>query len=61
MNRYERLRELMERHAVGAVVLRRPANFAWYTGGRTARSITCLRSASSALRVSRACPACLTG
>jgi len=33
MNRYERLRGLMERHAVDAVVLRRPANFAWYTGG----------------------------
>jgi antitoxin VapB len=33
MNRYERLRELMERHAVDAVVLRLPANFAWYTGG----------------------------
>jgi Xaa-Pro dipeptidase len=33
MTRYERLRELMERRAVDAVVLRRPANFAWYTGG----------------------------
>lgn len=33
MKRYERLRELMERHAVDAVVLRRPANFAWSTGG----------------------------
>ena len=33
MNRNERLRELMERRAVDAVVLRRPANFAWYTGG----------------------------
>ena len=33
MNRYERLRELMERHGIDAVVLRRPANFAWYTGG----------------------------
>lgn len=33
MNRYERLHELMERRAVDAVVLRRPANFAWYTGG----------------------------
>lgn len=33
MNRYERLRQLMVRRAVDAVVLRRPANFAWYTGG----------------------------
>ena len=33
MNRYRRLRELMERREVDAVVLRRPANFAWYTGG----------------------------
>jgi Xaa-Pro dipeptidase len=33
MNRYERLGELMERRGVDAVVLRRPANFAWYTGG----------------------------
>ena len=33
MNRYERLSELMDRRGVDAVVLRRPANFAWYTGG----------------------------
>jgi Xaa-Pro dipeptidase len=33
MNRYERLGELMESRGVDAVVLRRPANFAWYTGG----------------------------
>jgi Xaa-Pro dipeptidase len=33
MNRYERLGELTERRGVDAVVLRRPANFAWYTGG----------------------------
>ena len=33
MNRHERLRQLMDRHGVDAVVLRRPANFAWYTGG----------------------------
>lgn len=33
MNRHERLGELMERRGVDAVVLRRPANFAWYTGG----------------------------
>jgi Xaa-Pro dipeptidase len=33
MNRHERLGGLMERRAVDAVVLRRPANFAWYTGG----------------------------
>jgi Xaa-Pro dipeptidase len=31
--RAERLRELLERRGLGAVVLRRPANFAWYTGG----------------------------
>lgn len=33
MDRHERLLGLMERHPVDAVVLRRPANFAWYTGG----------------------------
>lgn len=35
--RRERLRELMERRALGAVLLRRPANFAWYTGGADSR------------------------
>ena len=33
MTRQERLGALMERCGVDAVVLRRPANFAWYTGG----------------------------
>src|SRR5215207_7273332 len=33
MNRHERLRQLMERRGIDAVVLRRPANYAWYTGG----------------------------
>jgi Xaa-Pro aminopeptidase len=33
MNRHDRLDRLMERHCLDAVVLRRPANFAWYTGG----------------------------
>jgi Xaa-Pro dipeptidase len=33
MNRHDRLRSLMERRGLDAVVLRRPANFAWYTGG----------------------------
>lgn len=37
MTRYERLAELMERRGVDAVVLRRPANFAWYTGGADSR------------------------
>ena len=31
--RWEKLRELMERRDLGAVVLGHPANFAWYTGG----------------------------
>ena len=31
--RRERLRELAERPDLGAVLLRSPANFAWYTGG----------------------------
>jgi Xaa-Pro aminopeptidase len=38
MNRYERLADLMERRALDAVVLRRPANFAWYTGADTTPS-----------------------
>jgi antitoxin VapB len=33
MNRLDRLAQLMDRHEVDVVVLRRPANFAWYTGG----------------------------
>jgi Xaa-Pro dipeptidase len=33
MNRQQRLGQLMEQRGVDAVVLRRPANFAWYTGG----------------------------
>src|SRR5919106_1486 len=35
--RTDRLRALMERRGLGAVVLRRPANFAWYTGGAESR------------------------
>jgi Xaa-Pro aminopeptidase len=35
--RLERLRELIDRRGLGAVVLRRPANFAWYTGGGDSR------------------------
>src|SRR5215218_3677787 len=33
MNRQQRLGQLMERRGVDAVVLRRPANFAWFTRG----------------------------
>jgi Xaa-Pro dipeptidase len=33
MNRYDRLGRLMEGRGLDAIVLRRPANFAWYTGG----------------------------
>jgi Xaa-Pro aminopeptidase len=32
-----RLRDLMERRALGGIVLRRPLNFAWYTGGADSR------------------------
>src|SRR5688500_504966 len=35
--RRERLRELLDRHSIDAIVLRRPANFAWYTGGADSR------------------------
>lgn len=35
--RRERLRDLMATHRLGAIVLRRPANFAWYTGGADSR------------------------
>jgi Xaa-Pro dipeptidase len=35
--RHDKLRALMERRRLGAVVLRRPANFAWYTGGADSR------------------------
>jgi antitoxin VapB len=37
MARAETLRELMDRRGLGAIVLRRPANFAWYTGGADSR------------------------
>ena len=32
-SRCEKLRELMDRRGLGALLLRRPANFAWYMGG----------------------------
>ena len=32
-SRDEALRSLMQEHGLGAIFLRRPANFAWYTGG----------------------------
>ena len=32
-SRNRSLREMMERHGVGALLLAHPANFAWYTGG----------------------------
>lgn len=35
--RREQVRDLIERTGVGAVVMRRPANFAWYTGGGNSR------------------------
>src|SRR3712207_1754461 len=31
--RGQRIRELMDRRALGALLLERPANFAWYTNG----------------------------
>src|SRR5690554_3840133 len=31
--RFERIRALLDETGLGAVVLRRPANFAWYSGG----------------------------
>src|SRR5215218_7065976 len=37
MKRRNRLRELMEHERIGAVVLRRPENFAWYTAGGNSR------------------------
>ena len=36
-SRRQRLLELLDRHAIDAIVLRRPANFAWYTGGADSR------------------------
>jgi Xaa-Pro dipeptidase len=37
VTRRERLRELLGRRNLGGVVLRRPVNFAWYTGGADSR------------------------
>lgn len=37
MNRAERLHDLIDRRGLGAVVLRRLANFAWYTAGADTR------------------------
>jgi Xaa-Pro aminopeptidase len=37
MARIESLQELMDRRGLSAIVLRRPANFAWYTGGADSR------------------------
>jgi Xaa-Pro aminopeptidase len=36
-DRRQRLLEVMERRGLGGIVLRRPANFAWYTGGGDSR------------------------
>jgi Xaa-Pro aminopeptidase len=36
-NRRQRLVDLMERRGLGGIVLRRPANFAWYTNGADSR------------------------
>jgi Xaa-Pro dipeptidase len=36
-SRRERLRQLLDRRGLAAVLLRRPANFAWYTGGAESR------------------------
>ncbi len=36
-DREARLRDLMERRGLGALLLRRPENFAWYTGGGQTR------------------------
>ena len=33
----EQLLELMERRGLGAIVMRRPQNFAWYTRGGNSR------------------------
>src|SRR5215218_2823275 len=33
----ERVLELIDRNGLGAVVMRRPENFAWYTGGGNSR------------------------
>ncbi len=35
--RREKLREFMDRRGLGALLLRRPANFAWYTNGADSR------------------------
>src|SRR5436305_2057546 len=35
--RRERLLELADSHGLAGIVLRRPANFAWYTGGADSR------------------------
>jgi Xaa-Pro dipeptidase len=37
MARRERLGGLMEREGLGAILMRRPENFAWYTGGGNSR------------------------
>jgi Xaa-Pro dipeptidase len=37
VRRRERLLDLLELHGLDAIVLRRPANFAWYTGGADSR------------------------
>lgn len=37
MTRRERLLDLIDRRGLGAALLRRPANFAWYTGGADSR------------------------
>ena len=52
--RRERLLDLMERRGVGGVVLRRPANFAWYTGGADSRVDRSVRDGVADLLVTAA-------
>ena len=49
--RHERLGTLIERHGLDAVVLRRPANFAWLAGGAESRVDRALESGVAELRV----------
>ena len=52
-HRHERLAELLERRGLDLIVLRRPANFAWLTGGAESRVDRALESGVADLLVTR--------
>jgi Xaa-Pro dipeptidase len=58
--RHARLADLLDRHELDAVLLRRPANFAWFTGGADSRVDRSVRDGVADLVVTRDSASVLT-